>query len=76
MDFLFFAVFPQKTEIMVIIANFCITERHFENTENINKIYFCNKHHRIYADFFKYHEKKIETIDINIGDGNVILEFH
>lgn len=67
---------PSRTEIVVITGNFCVTERHFENIKNIKKIYFCNNHHRIDADFFKSLEKKIEMVDINANNGNVVLEFH
>ncbi|MDE5776441.1 MAG: hypothetical protein K2H67_06135, partial [Treponemataceae bacterium] len=68
---------PSKTEIVVITGDFCLTERHFEDIENIKKVYFCNKCHRIDADLFnKSLGKKIEVININTKNGSVILEFH
>lgn len=64
---------PSKTEIVVITSDFCLTERHFEDIENIKKVYLCNKHHRINAELFDSIKRKIVIIDSN---RNIVLEFH
>lgn len=66
-------VVPKGTESVIVIGNFCLRDVHFENIEDVKKIYFYNKKHRVDADLFNSIKKKIVIID---KTEKIVIEFY
>lgn len=60
-------------ESVVITGNFCLCKNHFTNLNNVKKIYFFNKKHRIDADLF---ESVKDKIVLRCKKKKLIVEFH
>ncbi|WP_276780145.1 hypothetical protein [Treponema succinifaciens] len=64
---------PAGVESIVITGNFCLCKNHFTNLNNVKKIYFFNKKHRIDADLF---ESAKDKIVLRCKKKKLIVEFH
>lgn len=64
---------PAGVESIVITGNFCLCKNHFTNLNNVKKIYFFNKKHRIDADLF---ESAKDKIVLRCKNKKLLVEFH
>lgn len=64
---------PAGMESVVITGNFCLCKKHFTNLNNVKKIYFFNKKHRIDADLF---ESAKDKIVLRCKNKKLLVEFH
>lgn len=64
---------PDGVESVVITGNFCLCKNNFRNLNNVKKIYFFNKKHRIDADLFECAKDKIV---LRCKNKKLIVEFH
>lgn len=64
---------PVGVESVVITGNFCLCKNNFTNLNNVKKIYFFNKKHRIDADLF---ESAKDKIVLRCKNKKLLVEFH
>ena len=64
---------PDGIESVVVTGDFCLCENNFNSLNEVKKIYFFNKKHRIDADLFEIARDKIV---LRCRKKKIIVEFH